>query len=1042
MCGAPVLPIGSSGERKHVTVLVADVVGSMKLAEILDAERLREIMTELFNRSAWVVQRFQGTMERFTGDGLMALFGAPMALEDHALRACIAALEIQSVVSQMADEIRGRDNADLRLRVGLNSGTVIAGVIGTGSGTYTAIGHAVGMAQRMESAAPPGGVLCALSTARLVEHAAQLGDVLHVRVKNEDNAVPARQLIAVRAARMVVGRNEGRMVGRSTHLAELQRLFSDGESTSVTVVGAPGVGKSRLIDEFCQKVSQQHGAVVMGKCEVHTASTPFRALKRFLRSMFGVDELSDESARERVRATVWLDGDRESIDRQILFEALGIAEAGSPEIDVGVAGWRHRLVDIMVRAVQASEVPTVFVLEDAHWIDTASDLVLAEFGGALGGMSALLVVTYRPEFAGALHRNRGCEVSVGPLDHADALAHIRQLLGPEPALDDVAAGVVRLAGGNPFFAEEIVRDLGDRNVLAGNRGHYRLVGDADDLGMPVSVQSVLAARIDRLPDDMKSVLNAASVVGTRFDVEALESLVPADLSETLAGLVATEMIDQIEFAPKRRFCFRHQLIRTVAYESQLSGVRAMAHRRLAAAVETRDPTSADENAAFIAAHLEAAGDLPAACRWHLRAADWLRPRDLLAAREQWMSALHASDQLTNVDDDLALRITPRAMLLSTELFAGTDADNDVRFVELRALTARAGDLRPLATAMAGRIMAFVVDSNRAPEASALAVELECIVGELDDVPVSELEILFTAIAFAHWGNADLTGALRVIDKSFELEIEQPSLDRAVAYALRGLVEVCLGDLQEGVRHLDQATELVHGMSPVGFSSILIYWAILAQMGLHLADDRLLDIKEGLERAESFGDRWGFIAAQWCYGAVLLRADSTRRGEALMFLERAHAAISEYHLLSYGSALIGTDLAVEMARTGDRDAAIDKLRELASLPSLGAPVMNVSCPAEALCELLAARGRPQDLQEAETIVEQWTAGGPGTEATDLWTLRAQALLARSRGDLIRYTDLAQRYLQGCERLDVRVRLELARQMCRGEPVATSVPPRSG
>ncbi len=240
VCGSPVSPRAATGEHKQVTVLFADVVGSMKLAAALDAERLREIMNELFNRAAAVVQRYQGTVGQFTGDGLMALFGAPVALEDHALRACIAALEIQSVTKKLAAEVLRRDGVALQLRVGLNSGEVIAGEIGSGHRTYTAVGHPVGMAQRMESTAPPGGVLCSLSTARLVEDATRLGSVESVAVKGAEAPVPARQLLAVESDRIVLGRNEGLMLGRDAELRRLQEVFDANRGCLVGIVGAPG----------------------------------------------------------------------------------------------------------------------------------------------------------------------------------------------------------------------------------------------------------------------------------------------------------------------------------------------------------------------------------------------------------------------------------------------------------------------------------------------------------------------------------------------------------------------------------------------------------------------------------------------------------------------------------------------------------------------------------------------------------------------------------------------------------------------------------
>lgn len=240
VCGSPVSSRPASGEHKQVTVLFADVVGSMKLAAALDAERLQEIMNELFNRAAAVVQRYQGTVDKFTGDGLMALFGAPMALEDHALRACISALEIQAVANELATEVLDRDGIALQIRVGLNSGDVIAGEIGSGPGRYTAVGHPVGMAQRMEAAAPPGGILCSLSTARLVEDATLLGSVEEIVVKGDDAPVPARGLLAVESDRMVVGRHEGLMLGRDAELSCLQGVFDANRGCLVGIVGAPG----------------------------------------------------------------------------------------------------------------------------------------------------------------------------------------------------------------------------------------------------------------------------------------------------------------------------------------------------------------------------------------------------------------------------------------------------------------------------------------------------------------------------------------------------------------------------------------------------------------------------------------------------------------------------------------------------------------------------------------------------------------------------------------------------------------------------------
>jgi adenylate cyclase len=389
-------------EYKQVTVLFVDVVGSMKLAAVLHPERLREIMNELFNRAAAVVQRYQGTLDKFTGDGLMALFGAPVALEDHALRACISAMEIQSVTQSLAAELLRRDGVRLQVRVGLNSGQVITGSIGSGTGQYTAVGHPVGMAQRMESAAPHGGVLCSLSTARLVDGAARLSPVEEVAIKGVDDPVPARRLLAVESGRMVLGRNEGVMVGRGADFGRLQRCFESASGDLVGVVGGAGLGKSRLIAEFSALTASRGVQVVLARCDAHTTTVAFRALSRLLRAMFAVDGRNDAEARAHTLAQCGGVLASSSADAQIVFEMMGVADPDATPLQVSVDGRRRRLVEVMSQAMLARSARTLFVVDDAHWIDAPSDEVLADFADALHGTCSMFVTTYRPEFGGAL----------------------------------------------------------------------------------------------------------------------------------------------------------------------------------------------------------------------------------------------------------------------------------------------------------------------------------------------------------------------------------------------------------------------------------------------------------------------------------------------------------------------------------------------------------------------------------------------------------------------------------------------------------------
>src|SRR6516225_8071723 len=269
-CGAPITPAATPAEYKQVTVLFADVVHSMDIAATVGPERLREIMAELIDRASAVVQRYGGTVDKFTGDGIMAVFGAPVALEDHAIRACLSALGIQEEVKALAAEVERRDGAKLLVRVGLNSGQVIAGEIGSAALGYTAVGEQVGMAQRMESVAPPGGVMLSESTARLVEGAATLGESELVQIKGGEAAVPAHRLLGVPEGRHAVRRAESNLVGRRWEMSAVEGLLDraiDGHGAVVGVVGSPGIGNTRLVREVAAMAGRRGVEVFTAFCE-------------------------------------------------------------------------------------------------------------------------------------------------------------------------------------------------------------------------------------------------------------------------------------------------------------------------------------------------------------------------------------------------------------------------------------------------------------------------------------------------------------------------------------------------------------------------------------------------------------------------------------------------------------------------------------------------------------------------------------------------------------------------------------------------------
>jgi class 3 adenylate cyclase len=358
-CGAPITPTAASAEYKQVTVLFADVVHSMDIAAAVGTERLREIMAQLVDEATTVVQRYGGTVDKFTGDGIMAVFGAPVALEDHAIRACLAALGIQEQAKIIADTAKRQDRVDLQLRVGLNSGQVIAGEMGSGGLGYTAIGEHVGMAQRMESVAPAGGVMLSASTARLVDAIATLDDSELVHIKGAVEPVPARQLLGMAEQRSGARRAEPNLVGRRWEMSAVEGLLDraiDGYGGVVGVVGPAGIGKSRLAREVMAMAARREVEVFTAFCESHTSQVPFHVVTRLMRAATRVAGLEPRAARALIRGQF---SAAEPEDLLLFEDLLGIRDpdAELPRIDPDAR--RRRLTALVNAAALATETPAV-----------------------------------------------------------------------------------------------------------------------------------------------------------------------------------------------------------------------------------------------------------------------------------------------------------------------------------------------------------------------------------------------------------------------------------------------------------------------------------------------------------------------------------------------------------------------------------------------------------------------------------------------------------------------------------------------------------
>ncbi|MEB3021202.1 AAA family ATPase [[Mycobacterium] crassicus] len=1000
-CGSPVTVATTPAEFKQVTVLFADVVHSMDIAAAVGAERLREIMAQLFDRCAAVVRRYGGTVDKFTGDGIMAVFGAPVALEDHAFRACLAALEIQAA-----------EDVALQLRVGLNSGEVVAGEIGLGPGSYTAIGEQVGMAQRMESVAPPGGVMLSESTARLIEDVAVLAEPELVCIKGVVEPVRVRRLLGVANQHRRGRRTEPTLVGRTWELNTIAGILDEaigGAGCVVSAVGPPGIGKSRIVRESAAVAERRSVEVFTTHCESHTSDIPFHAVVGLLRAGLGVEGLGHQAARTRVRGRV---AGADPEDLVLLDDLLGIADPDVKPPDVEADARRRRLTALVNAVSVARETPALYVIEDAHWIDEVSESMLADFLAVIRQTHSMVLITYRPEYRGALATIRGAQTIVlRPLNTAQAATLIGELLGSDSSVRGLTQLIAERASGNPFFAEEIVRDLAERGIIRGTRGSYVLTGHVADVGVPATLQSAIAARVDRLSPSAKRTLSAAAVVGTRFNPDLLTAL---GIAPILDELVKAELVDQVGFTSRPEYAFRHPLIRSVAYDSQLRSDRAELHQRVAAAIEHSDPESADENAALIAEHLEAAGDLHAACDWHMRAGTWLTHRNTIAARASWQRARDVADRLPDSDPyRTALRISPRTLLCATSWLAGGSMA-DTGFDELRDLAGAADDKVSLAIGMAGWLPALIVHA-RFREASQLASELTSLLESIGD-PTLTLGLLYSALA-AKFQRAEMTEVVRLAQRMIDLAdgdatkgnlvVDSPL---ACAIMLRGCARCCLGD--HGWRDdIEQATTMLLAFQPSFRAVVLLFKYTLVGGGVWLPDAAALqETAEVLELAERSGDDLPLASARNVRGLALLTQEGPSREAGLALLGAAREAAVQERFTMIAAFYADNAFAEEKARDGDLGGAIELSRIVLNELFASGDVLGLGQATAVLGEFLLLRGTDADVREAEAAIARLVAvpTEPGFVVHDIWLLRLRALLAQANGDANGYRDLVAGY----------------------------------
>jgi class 3 adenylate cyclase/tetratricopeptide (TPR) repeat protein len=605
------------GERKQITVLFADLKGSMELLADRDPEEARKLLDPVLEHMMEAVHRYEGTVNQVMGDGIMALFGAPLAHEDHAVRACYAALRMQESVKQHAEEIRREHGVMIRIRVGLNSGEVVVRAIGSDLHMdYTAVGQTTHLAARMEQLADPGTILLAPDTLRLAEGFVAVKPIGPVPVRGLERPVEVYEMLGAGPLRSrlqaAAARGLTRFIGRETEVEQLRQALgraAGGHGQLVSLVGEPGVGKSRLVWEVAH-FHRLPGWLIMHAGSVsYGKATPYLPVIDLLKGYLKIQDQDDPRAvREKVIGKLLTLDETLKSAVSAFLALLDVPVDDAAWLSLDPSHRRQQTLEAVKRLLlrESRIQPVLVVFEDLQWIDGETQALLDSLVESLPTARMLLVVNYRPEYA---HRwgskTYYTQLRLDPLPPDSAEALLGALLGSDPALRPFKHVLIERTEGNPFFLEESVRTLVETRALVGEGGAYRLALALPRIQVPTTVQAILAARIDRLGGDEKRLLQAAAVIGKDVPFTVLQAIaeVPEDvLRHGLATLQAGEFLHEACLFPDLEYTFKHALTHEVTYGSLLQDRRRALHARIVEAIEALYPDRLAEHVDALAHH--------------------------------------------------------------------------------------------------------------------------------------------------------------------------------------------------------------------------------------------------------------------------------------------------------------------------------------------------------------------------------------------------------------------------------------------------------
>jgi class 3 adenylate cyclase/tetratricopeptide (TPR) repeat protein len=907
------------GERKLVTVLFADVANYTAMSEKLDPEEVHQIMDGCFRLLMDEVHRYEGTVDKFTGDGMMALFGAPVAHEDHAQRACYSALGMQKAVTEYGEKVKKDCGFDFKMRVGLNSGPVIVGAVGSDLRMdYTAVGDTVNLASRMQSMARPGAVLVSRDIQKMSRDFFRFKPLGKVTVKGKEEAVEAYELLEATgvATRMeaAVIRGLTRFVGRDKEMNILTEAFDKAKSGSgqiVGLLGEAGVGKSRLLFELRQTLPEAQFTYLEGHCLHYGSTMPYLPLLDILRSYFGIKEGDREFLiKKRVEEKIaQLDNNLKAI-LPPLHDLLSLKVDDDSYMRLDPQRKRQRIFeairDLLVRESQNQ--PLVLAVEDIHWIDRTSEDFLKYLIDWLPSSRILFLPLYRPEY---VHQwgSRSCysQIRVDELPLKSSAELVSCILDDARVAPELRDLVLKRAAGNPLFMEEFTHALVEDGSIQMKDHEYVLARQPGDIHVPDTIQGIIAARMDRLDDNLKRIMQVASVIGRDFAFRILQTITGTqdELKSHLLNLQGLEFIYEKSLFPELEYVFKHALTQEVAYNSLLLKRRKDIHGSIARAIEDLYPDRLEEFCEALAHHYSMSEN------WE-KAFQYLKLSGQKAARNysQWeayqyfQASLTALDKLPLTLETKRVGIEVRLMMDAPMFSLGFPRGSIEILLEGEKLSREMGDEKSLAN--------FQVIRSCGDSAKGRSVEGLSIAETLFKRAEEEQDVdLMVASGFEACANAVNLGQNR---KLVELATK------------------CIAILEETHREADYFGRAFN-----------TYCALLGHQGVGMAflgrfAEGQESCEKGLRFARSVDNRYSLALSELLYGEVFaLKSDGERA------LEHLQQALKYCEETQFAFATVPTyqGLGLAYLYQGDLEAARLYLEKAIKLSTEGDIPQNMS-----------------------------------------------------------------------------------------------------